>query len=165
MQETYLKELLVSGKSYGEIATETGLCKSSVIYWAKKYNLSSCRLSFAEEGPRKRRCGKCGEVNKDKFYGNKKSICGSCHNKYVIQRGRLWKAKAIEYKGGKCVKCGYQKYQTSLDFHHLDPREKDPKFSSKRGWTWERTKKELDKCVLLCRNCHAAVHTGEILLT
>jgi hypothetical protein len=31
----------------------------------------------------------------------------------------------IEYKGGCCVRCGYDKYQGALEFHHLNPKEKD----------------------------------------
>lgn len=35
-----------------------------------------------------RKCSKCGETNEDKFYGNRKTLCGKCHNKYTIEKGR-----------------------------------------------------------------------------
>ena len=57
--------------------------------------------------------------------------------------------------------CGYNKCQRALSFHHLNPKEKDFDLSS-RGLTrsWERIKKEIDKCVLLCANCHMGIHDG-----
>ena len=66
---------------------------------------------------------------------------------------------AIEYKGGKCVKCGYNKCNAALDFHHLDPTQKEFNLGS-HGHTrsWERMKVELDKCILLCANCHREIH-------
>ncbi len=66
---------------------------------------------------------------------------------------------AIEYKGGKCVICGYKKCVGALTLHHRNPKEKDFGLSV-RGLTrsWEKIRKELDKCVLLCSNCHAEVH-------
>ncbi len=67
------------------------------------------------------------------------------------------KQKCVDYKGGKCENCGYNKCLRSLDFHHLDPNEKD--FNISRSIkSWEKTKIELDKCILLCRNCHGEIH-------
>jgi hypothetical protein len=48
----------------------------------------------------------------------------------------------------------------ALDIHHVDPKKKDPDFKRMRGWAWDRIKNELDKCMLLCKNCHAAHHAG-----
>lgn len=48
----------------------------------------------------------------------------------------------------------------ALQFHHLDPNEKDFSISSAAAWAWHRLVKELDKCVLLCNRCHAEVHAG-----
>jgi len=66
---------------------------------------------------------------------------------------------AIEYKGGKCSICGYGKCKDALEFHHLDSSKKD--FGvSKSGLTrsWLRIKKEIDKCILVCANCHRELH-------
>jgi predicted HNH restriction endonuclease len=106
------------------------------------------------------RCGKCGETNSDKFYGNKRTVCGSCHNLYTLKAGRNKRLKAIEYCGGRCQACGFDKYSCSLDFHHQDPSLKDPKYKMMRGWSWEHILNEIEKCKLLCKNCHAAVHAG-----
>jgi len=69
----------------------------------------------------------------------------------------------VDYKGEKCQCCGYDKYIGALEFHHIDPNEKD--FSlSHRGYcySWDKVKKELDKCILVCSNCHREIHAGII---
>ncbi len=73
---------------------------------------------------------------------------------------------AIEYKGGKCRVCGYDRYAGALDFHHLD--EKTKKFDlSTKGLTrsWVKTKAEIDKCILVCANCHREIHAGLVQLS
>lgn len=77
----------------------------------------------------------------------------------VAKRRRKVKQMAVEYKGGKCELCGYDRYVGALDFHHL----RDKEFSvSKSGntYSWERVKAELDKCMLVCANCHRELTGG-----
>ncbi|OGF20375.1 hypothetical protein A2Y83_03425 [Candidatus Falkowbacteria bacterium RBG_13_39_14] len=68
---------------------------------------------------------------------------------------------AMEYKGSKCAICGYNKCIQSLEFHHVNSKGKDLGISAK-GYTrsWNEVKKEIDKCILLCANCHREVHEG-----
>lgn len=69
--------------------------------------------------------------------------------------------KSIEYKGGSCQICGYNKCVRAMKFHHIDPNEKEFGLSvSGSTRSWERVKRELDKCILLCGNCHDEVHAG-----
>ncbi len=79
----------------------------------------------------------------------------------VAKRRRKIKAMSIAYKGGKCQVCGYRKYQGALDLHHLNPEEKDFGIGDK-GYTrsWEKVKAELDKCILVCANCHREIEAG-----
>ena len=72
---------------------------------------------------------------------------------------------AIELKGGKRQICGYSKYVGALDFHHLDEKKKSFDLST-RGLTrsWKKTKEEVDKCILVCSNCHREIHGGLIKL-
>lgn len=83
----------------------------------------------------------------------------------VAKRRRKIKVMAIEYKGGKCCVCGYDKYVGALDFHHLDEKSKNFDLSTK-GLTrsWDRTKTEVDKCILVCANCHREIHAGLVQL-
>ena len=69
---------------------------------------------------------------------------------------------AIKYKGGQCENCGYNKCYEALDFHHRDKTQKDFCISD-RNLTlhWDEIKKELDKCSLLCANCHREEHSKE----
>lgn len=77
--------------------------------------------------------------------------------KVVRYRIRL-KQKLIEYKGGKCIRCGYCKdCPPAYDFHHKDPTKKDFQISG-ACIGLEKMKKEVDKCDLVCRNCHAEIH-------
>jgi len=85
--------------------------------------------------------------------------CLKCAVDAVARRRRNLKLKALKYKGGKCEQCGYKKSIRALEFHHRDPNEKDFHISN-GGHTrsWDRVKTELDKCDLLCANCHAETH-------
>lgn len=105
-------------------------------------------------------CVVCGETNPQNFYGHSKSNCRLCRNQQTIQRGRERRQYGVDLLGGKCVVCGFNDYSEALDFHHLDPALKDPNFSSLRGWSKKRIRKELETCVLLCSNCHRAEHAG-----
>lgn len=72
----------------------------------------------------------------------------------VAKRRKTLRLKAIEYKGGKCQSCGYNKCLEALEFHHNRNRKN---FGiSNRGYTrsWEKVRAELDLCILLCANCH-----------
>lgn len=79
--------------------------------------------------------------------------------KYVTNRRKKIKEMSIDYKGGKCSICKYDKCKGALEFHHLDPNMKDFTIGNK-GYTksWEIVKKELDKCILVCANCHREIH-------
>ena len=108
-------------------------------------------------------CTKCKRelpLNKFSMKTSKRinSWCRQCL--YICQSGRDHKRKkeAVDYKGGKCVKCGYDKYYGALDFHHRDPSEKDVNFIKLRKRNWCDYKRELDKCDLVCKNCHAEIH-------
>jgi len=68
--------------------------------------------------------------------------------------------RIVEYLGGKCQRCGLVDDPVVYDCHHLDPAKKDMRVSSliRRTKNWERILVEVDKCVLLCSNCHRKEH-------
>ncbi len=80
--------------------------------------------------------------------------------KAVYARRKKVREMAVAYKGGKCERCGYDRCIDALEFHHIDPTVKEFNISSK-GYTrsWERVKVELDKCMILCANCHRETHS------
>ena len=85
--------------------------------------------------------------------------------KAVQRRREKVRLMAVSYKGGCCQICSYDRCIEALEFHHLDPTQKDFGISRK-GYTrsWEKVKEEVDKCILLCANCHREVHAGKLQL-
>jgi hypothetical protein len=117
-----------------------------------------------------KKCRKCGDAKSlENFYelqqiGAKGQVwkyfdawCKGCRNKNSYNRKKITKEKAVQYKGGKCEDCGIIDIPDVFDFHHLDETKKD--FSiAKTSKKFDTIKEELDKCVLLCANCHRKRH-------
>lgn len=78
----------------------------------------------------------------------------------VIEWRQRQKIKLVEYKGGCCERCGYNKSISALQFHHLNPLEKDFSIGGS-SYSFERLKGEVDKCILVCSNCHIEIHEIE----
>ena len=112
-------------------------------------------------------CPKC-KIKKslEDFYlrpdNRPQSFCKKCNHRNVLDRQREFKKKCLEYRGRCCSKCGYDKCISALEFHHLDPKEKEFIPSKFRHTSWEKNKnkitQELDKCIVLCANCHREEH-------
>lgn len=98
-----------------------------------------------------------------KFYqepsGKKRWRCISCNRDKTNKSRRNRKLRCIDYLGGRCIKCGYSKCTAALECHHRNPEEKDFNMSMSCGYSDEDMYKELDKCDLLCANCHREVHS------
>ena len=72
------------------------------------------------------------------------------------------KQKLVEYKGGRCEQCGYDKdVPAAYAFHHRDPSQKDFGISTYKVLNLDKLKKEADKCDLLCVRCHAELHDAD----
>lgn len=100
----------------------------------------------------------CGNWFTPKSRGYGAQICSSC----VTNRRRFEvKKKAVEYLGGKCVVCGYDKCIEALEFDHKDPTEKEFAISGNHCLSWSTIKDELDKCELKCANCHRERHFND----
>lgn len=84
-------------------------------------------------------------------------------NEYCIQRWIQRKIEAIQYKGNECTDCKLHISNTHyavFEFHHLNPNEKDYNWTKLRLKSIEAIYAELDKCVLLCANCHRIRHSS-----
>jgi len=105
------------------------------------------------------KCRICGkEFKYDRQKGHRKNgMCGSCS---VSEARKRRKKLLVEYKGGKCSMCGYDKCVSALEFHHTNPKEKDISFSNGAQRKLELMIKEVDKCILVCSNCHREIHAG-----
>jgi hypothetical protein len=84
--------------------------------------------------------------------GHSRTKCNSCICNYKREFNKI---ACVAYKGGKCRRCGYDKCIRALHFHHRDPAVKSFEIGGNISCTWTVLQPELDKCDLLCANCHA----------
>ena len=140
-----LEDFIDNGLSQRQIANELGLVQSAIGYQLKKYGLKTKNA---------RTIDKYSTRAESKQAKRKRDII------HVQNRRRKQKEKAILYKGGKCVQCGYMKSNRVLSFHHINPSDKIMELTSTNiaGNKWETILRELDKCILVCANCHMEIH-------
>lgn len=107
------------------------------------------------------------EANQDKmrvyrreyYYKNRdKEKARSLKRRKLVEKEIREYLQNIKISRG-CLFCG-EDHVACLDFHHIDPNEKEETISAipKRGWSYERIDKELEKCIVLCSNCHRKLH-------
>lgn len=124
-----------------------------------------------DKDPNLRQCSICKGLfpkgnfpTRNKEGGGKRplSYCQECFGKYQNQRWCKIKIKAIGYKGGECTECGAKDlHPTCYDFHHEDPDQKEYHWGQLRNRSWSFLVEELDKCVLVCSNCHRVLHAAQ----
>jgi hypothetical protein len=169
MEKEYLERLINEGNSLNKITKITGRCLSTIQHWMKKYDLKSNFKRFADrekvEYGNERFCPKCKKMVCITLFHSKRGVkyassyCKHCIADKTTERKRNLKKLMVEYKGGSCHKCGYNKYLGALDFHHINPEEKDFNPSHLKTYILnDMVKEELDKCLLLCANCHRETH-------
>lgn len=179
-QESDLKKKIIKlfydGKKFREIASELKCAKSTVSYYCSELipederysreNILKYQKYYDTYGNNLAKTAKFFGLNKGTL--RLKIIAVPFKNvspeqkvtnlkKAVCDYRRKNKIKAVAYKGGKCQNCGYKKSVYCLDFHHVNPEEKDFAIASVTR-RWEIIKRELDKCILVCRNCHGEIH-------
>ena len=112
-----------------------------------------------------KKCVRCEKIKSIEDFQIKRtenrrnSWCKACVYWYQSSRLKDRKRKALELLGKKCQICGYNKNMSALDFHHLDPSKKEYGWSQFKKYKWENVIKELKKCIILCKNCHAEIHS------
>ncbi|MCK5610090.1 hypothetical protein KAR91_49915 [Candidatus Pacearchaeota archaeon] len=115
----------------------------------------------------------CEQLNVNQIcdiVGGSKELIGHWLKKHKIHRKRIPRARkrrrnkiaALEYKRGKCQLCGYDKCVKALEFHHVQPEHKRFTISQGLEKHWPSLKKEIDKCLLVCKNCHTEAHSALI---
>ena len=173
MDKDQLENLISCGFSQRDIAEGLNVSQNKVGRWLKKYNLSTSYTN-KEVLPDRKPCSTCKQIkSNDKFYkrgGDREdslsSMCKDCNLKNKLSRQRNFKQECVDYKGGECQCCGYNTCNQALDFHHIDPKTK--KFGiakARRARLTEEVLEELDKCILVCSNCHREIHAGYIDLS
>jgi len=120
-------------------------------------------LLKSEGNKNKKKCSMCDRILKlNQFYKKKRgghdSICIKCHKVYKRNYLKIRKIKAINYLGGKCIRCGYNKSISAMEFHHKNPSSKIDGIANIIHKKWNIVTQELNKCELLCSNCHRETH-------
>lgn len=102
-------------------------------------------------------CKTCTRPRTQAHYKNNKAYYAA-KNKRRKEESRR---RLAEYKKGlECKFCGEDRCPC-LDFHHENDKVETIANVHRRGWSWERTLKEIKKCTILCANCHRMVHWAE----
>jgi hypothetical protein len=171
MEKQILEKLILQGLSLNQISKKMNKSLTTIRYWANKFELRSNHLTFKQkkiENPNSqtKTCAKCGvEKNSSLFYKKSDkyshSFCKECFNRYCSERWVNKKIESIIYKGSECIDCHIsypEEPYVIFEFHHLDPNIKDFDWSEMKLQKKEIIIKELDKCVLLCSNCHKKRH-------
>lgn len=141
-------------------------CIECISAWNKVYRQrlevkiadASYRRQYMENPENRKRINE----NSKRYRQKQKPESKARRNKLRREWAQREKLKAIAYKGGKCVCCGYSGCAAAMDFHHKDPNQKEGyKTGALRShWTFERNKAEIDKCILVCVRCHREIHAG-----
>ncbi len=166
-------ELRKQGKTYKEICNELNCAMSTVSYHCKlnKMGGHGDRLNDEQKMELQKLYDEIGSAKKvakikghafetvRKYVNLKQRNVKISRSESVIAWRKRTKLKLIDYKGGSCSLCGYNKCVTALQFHHIDPKEKDFTIAGK-SLSFEKLKKEVDKCILVCSNCHSEIHEG-----
>lgn len=142
MTKEKLQKYVDEGLSSYEIADRENKSPTTIRYHLKKHEL------------------KTKPKNTKKYSSKSEKQCAD------VKRRRLRKKEeAIQLKGGSCEICGYNKCNRALSFHHQDKATKIFELTSANlaGKKWEVVQEELEKCILVCANCHMEIHEKEDL--
>jgi len=168
-------ELRRQGKSIDQIVHLVGASQGSVSAWVRDVKLTEEQkralahrsvkhlIKGRKKGVVSKRRAKMGEAAWEIYQKNRQAkaalVNKETHNSlWWRHKRRELKEKLVRYKGGKCVLCGYNKYLSALEFHHKDPLKKEFTISSYNSINFEKVRKEVDKCELLCNRCHTEIH-------
>lgn len=171
MDKEYLESLVEQGMSLRELANIFKKSQTTIRYWLKKFGLKTRNKSFKDghHYPNKinvdeQYCLCCKiHLNSKNGYSRKDrdiwaTLCKQCSRERDFKKRLNFKKKALEYKENYCQSCGYNKDITALEFHHKNSTEKEINPAKLYYKPWEYAKKELDKCIVLCANCHREEH-------
>jgi hypothetical protein len=175
LERDQLTPLIDRGMTIAEIASAIDRSPATVRYWLGKYSLQTrgrrgrrpavprALVEHAIKHGRREVTAVCSKHGEGVFVieNSGRVRCRQCRMERVSVRRRKVKRLLIEEAGGRCTRCGYDRFVGALHFHHVDPSLK--RFGvSRKGATIgiDALRMEASKCIVLCANCHAEVEHG-----
>jgi transposase len=169
-----LQELIDDGLSTREIGARVGLSPTTVRYWLRKHGLATSQTDRRQMASRARAIGvrrvrmlcRRHGFTMHRLRPDDSPACLRCRSESVARRRRRIKETLVDEAGGSCRLCGYSRSPAALVFHHVDRSLKS--FGLAEGGrtrSLDRARKESEKCLLLCANCHAEVEAGTTVLS
>ena len=136
----------------------------------KSKSCGKCNIVKIQSKSISKKCEICNNVFQTIPYGHNRRFCFECSPEKtygapaITSIRKAIKKQLVKYKGGACEVCGYSKCYRALEFHHRNKNEKDFSISKKLNlgiFSMDLYYKEIDKCMLVCANCHAEIHNKE----
>lgn len=107
------------------------------------------------------KCKEYYQINKDKIKLYQQEYRAKNRSLICVKRSKKRQAtlkKLIDLKGNKCSICQTTFDSCVYDFHHIDPSTKDFTISEHMDKSWDTLQNEVNKCILVCSNCHRMLH-------
>ena len=149
MERTKLELYITQGLSTYDIAEAENCSQTNARHWLRKFGLNT-------------------QPKYDQFRLKNPLRKSTNANNYEKQKKRadMRKREVIRLKGGKCSICGYCKNMGALEFHHRQPENKTFNLDARKlsNTNWESILIELEKCELVCANCHVEIHHPDLIL-
>ena len=156
---------IICGKEFDAIKSTKKYCSNQCANLARRIRYAEQKKQPKPLDQRNNNCPEkecliCGQIFKPKTAAANQRLC--CYNcmpdKVQLSRSDFLNLLRKQ-RGGKCEKCGYNKYLGALEFHHLNSEEKDFTIGN-RDFRLKECIQESKKCILLCSNCHKELHAN-----
>ena len=151
----------VCGKEFEAKKSTKKYCSDICQYKARQIREKQ-KKELIKQGidPNIKKCLICGKEFKPKDKNaNQRSCCYDC----MPEGHQLLRSEFLDLvrkqRGGKCERCGYNTYLGALDFHHIDPSQKEITIGD-RDFRLKDCIEETKKCILICSNCHRELHAN-----
>lgn len=157
-----INKCIICGKEFTAIKSTKKYCSDECTNAARRIRYAELKKNTPQKEKqnncKEKKCLLCGRTFKPKTASaNQRSCCYDCMPEGTQLRRGDFLAKIKISRGGQYERCGYNKCLKALEFHHLDPAEKDFTISNDH-FKLEEAIKESKKCILLCANCHRELH-------